>query len=220
MTLVELTIAFLLTSILCIAAMSATSELVKDSTSANTRIRLNSEAQLVMDAITRQIRAATYAANGYPSAEPVAYASAKEMTFYASLLPNELNHGPVKFDLTLTGSHLVETTWQPNPGTAGSGWTYPAAGISQTLATDVDSSGSHVLFSYYAKGVDPLTNPGGYLGTPMVQSLAQAPGGTGLIDAVVIDLWVDPNGAGKSPSVEETTTVHLINADFTNPLPS
>ena len=88
MTLVELMIAFLLTTILCVTAMSVTTNLVSDVTSANTRIRLNSEAQLVMDSISRQIRAATYAANGFPSLEPVAYASANEITFYASLLPN------------------------------------------------------------------------------------------------------------------------------------
>ena len=220
MTLVELMIAFLLTGILVIAAMSATGQLVRDTTNANTRTRLNSEAQLVMDTISRQIRAATYAANGYPSLEPVAYASANEITFYASLLPNELGEGPVKFDITLTGSDLVETTWQPNPGTGGAGWTYPAAGAVQTLATDVD--GSRTLFSYYAEGVDPLTDPGDTLSVdpPMTQALVKAPGGTGLIDAVVIDLWLDPNGTGQAPIVEVTTTVHLINVDFTNPLPS
>ena len=61
MTLLELMIAFLLTTILCITAMSATAHLVGDTTSANERINLNSEEQLVMDTITRQIRAATYA---------------------------------------------------------------------------------------------------------------------------------------------------------------
>ena len=55
---------------------------------------------------------------------------------------------------------------------------------------------------------------------PMTQALVKAPGGTGLIDAVVIDLWLDPNGTGQAPIVEVTTTVHLINVDFTNPLPS
>jgi len=73
--------------------MSATSALVGNASSANTRTRLNSESQLVMDTITRQIRAATYAANGFPSLEPVAYASATELTFYANLLPNALAAG-------------------------------------------------------------------------------------------------------------------------------
>jgi Tfp pilus assembly protein PilW len=218
MTLVELMIAFLLTTILCVTAMSATSALVGDATNANTRIRLNSEAQLVMDGISRQIRAATYAANGYPSLEPVAYASAKEITFYASLLPNSLGSGPVKFDIKASGPDLVETTWQPDAGSGGSGWTYTSPGVAQTLATDVDES--HVLFSYYAQGVDPITDPAGNLAVPMSQSLGDATGGTGVIDAVVIDLWMDPNGAGHSPYVEVTTTVHLINVDFTNPLPS
>jgi Tfp pilus assembly protein PilW len=218
MTLVELMIAFLLTTILCVTAMSATSHLVGDASHANTRIRLNSEAQLVMDSISRQIRAATYAANGFPSLEPVAYASADEITFYASLLPNSLGAGPVKFDITATGSDLVETTWQPDAGSGGSGWTYTTPGVARTLATDVDPS--HVLFSYYAQSVDPLTDPGGNLAVPMTQSLGEATGGTGVIDAVVIDLWLDPSGAGKGPFVEVTTTVHLINVDFTNPLPS
>jgi hypothetical protein len=219
MTLVELMIAFLLTTILCITAMSATAHLVGDSTNADTRIRLNSEAQLVMDGISRQIRAATYAANGYPSLEPVAYASPNEITFYANLLPNALGAGPVKYDITLAGSHLVETTWQPDSGSGGSGWTYTGTPMVQTLATDIDSS--HVLFSYYAQPVPPLTAPGLLSATPpMTQTLGKAPGGTGLIDSVVIDLWTDPNGAGNAPVVEDTTTVHLINVDFTNPLPS
>lgn len=220
MTLVELMIAFLLTTILCITAMSATAHLVADSTSARTRIHLNSEAQLVMDGITRQIRAATYADNGFPSLEPVAYASASEITFYANLLPNALGSGPVKFDITLSGSQLVETRWQPDAGSGGAGWTYSGSGTAETLATDVDPS--HVLFSYYPQGVDPLTDPGGNLPVipPMTQTLGKAAGGTGLIDSVVIDLWMDPNGAGKAPVVEDTTTVHLINVDFTNPLPS
>ena len=41
-----------------------------------------------------------------------------------------------------------------------------------------------------------------------------------MIHAVVIDLWLDPNGAGNGPYVEVTTTVHLINVDFSNPLTS
>ncbi len=77
-----------------------------------------------MDTITRQIRAATYAANGFPSLEPVAYASAGEITFYANLLPNVLAAGPVKYDIKLTGADLVETTWQPDTGSGGLGWTY------------------------------------------------------------------------------------------------
>ncbi len=218
MTLVELMIAFLLTTILCVTAMSVTTNLVGDVTSANTRIRLNSEAQLVMDSISRQIRAATYAANGFPSLEPVAYASANEITFYASLLPNSLGSGPVKFDIKASGRDLIETTWQPDTGSGGSGWTYTTPGVAQTLATDVDES--HVLFTYYAQGVDPVTDSAGNLAVPMSQSLGDATGGTGVIDAVVIDLWLDPNGAGNGPYVEVTTTVHLINVDFTNPLPS
>jgi Tfp pilus assembly protein PilW len=226
MTLVELMIAFLLTTILCVTAMSATSALVRDATNANTRIRLNSEAQLVMDGISRQVRAATYAANGYPSLEPVAYASANEITFYASLLPNSLGSGPVKFDVTATGSDLVETTWQPDTGSGGSGWTYTTPGVAQTLATDVDPS--HVLFTYYGcppleqqcVQVDPLTDPGANLPVPMTQQDADSAGGTGMIHAVVIDLWLDPNGAGNGPFVEVTTTVHLINVDFSNPLTS
>jgi hypothetical protein len=90
--------------------MSATAHLVGGATNADSRTRLNSEAQLVMDGISRQIRAATYAANGFPSLEPVAFASADEITFYASLLPNSLNDGPVKFDVTLSGSDLVGPT--------------------------------------------------------------------------------------------------------------
>ena len=218
MTLVELIIAFLLTGILCIATMSATSALVSNASSANTRTRLNSESQLVMDTITRQIRAATYAANGFPSLEPVAYASAGEITFYANLLPNTLAAGPVKYDIKLTGADLVETTWQPDTGSGGLGWTYTGTPVVQTLATDVDPS--HVLFSYYPQGVDPITTPGGKLAVPMTQTLGDAAGGTGLIDSVEIDLWTDPNGVGQTPVIENTTTVHLINVDFTNPLPS
>ncbi len=228
MTLVELMIAFLLTTILCVTAMSVTTNLVSDVTGANTRIRLNSEAQLVMDSISWQIRAATYADNGYPSLEPVAYASGNEITFYASLLPNELGTGPVKFDIKASGSDLVETTWQPDSGSGGSGWTYNAPGVVQTLATDVDES--HVLFTYYGcppqeqqcPQVDPLTDPGDNLTAqlPMSQQNGDAAGGTGMIHAVVIDLWLDPNGAGNGPYVEVTTTVHLINVDFSNPLTS
>jgi hypothetical protein len=77
-----------------------------------------------------------------------------------------------------------------------------------------------VLFSYYAQNVDPLTDPGGNMAVPMNQSAGKTAGGTGLIDSVVIDLWLDPNGTGKAPVVEVTTTVHLINVDFTYPLPS
>jgi hypothetical protein len=181
-----------------------------------------------MDGISRQIRAATYAANGYPSLEPVAYASANEITFYASLLPNSVGSGPVKFDITATGSDLVETTWQPDTGTGGSGWTYTTPGVAQTLATDIDPS--HVLFTYYGcpaleeqcTQVDPLTDPGDNLSVdpPMTQTLGDEAGGTGLIHAVVIDLWLDPNGAGHGPFVEVSTTVHLINVDLSANLPS
>jgi Tfp pilus assembly protein PilE len=218
MTLVELIIAFLLTGILCIATMSATSALVSNASSANTRTRLNSESQLVMDTITRQIRAATYAANGFPSLEPVAYASATEITFYANLLPNALAAGPVKYDITRTGADLVETTWQPDTGSGGLGWTYTGTPVVQTLATDVDPS--HLLFTYYPLGVDPITTPGGNLAVPMTQTLGKGAGGTGLIDSVEINLWTDPNGLGQTPVIEDTTTVHLINVDFTNPLTS
>jgi len=218
MTLVELVIAILLTTILCVTTMSATSQLVGDASNAQTRIGLNSEAQLVMDSISRQIRAATYAANGFPSLEPVAYANTNEITFYASLLPNSTGSGPVKFDIKESGSDLVETTWQPDNGSGGSGWTYTSPGASQTLATDVDPS--HVLFSFYPQGVDPVTDPAGNLAVPMTQADGDSPGGTGVIDAVVIDLWLDQNGAGKGPVVQVTTTVHLINVDLENPLPS
>ena len=53
----------------------------------------------------------------------MAYASGNEITFYASLLPNELGTGPVKFDIKASGSDLVETTWQPDSGSGGSGST-------------------------------------------------------------------------------------------------
>jgi hypothetical protein len=54
----------------------------------------------------------------------------------------------------------------------------------------------------------------------MTQTLGKGAGGTGLIDSVEIDLWTDPNGLGQTPVIENTTTVHLINVDFTNPLTS
>ena len=66
MTLVELMIAFLLTDDPVRNGDVSYRPPGGDTTSADTRIRLNSEAQLVMDAITRQVRAATYAAMATP----------------------------------------------------------------------------------------------------------------------------------------------------------
>ena len=228
MTLLELMIAFLLTTILCITAMSATAHLVGDTTSANERINLNSEEQLVMDTITRQIRAATYAcglASPYcgvpplPPLAPVNYAGPDEITFYASLFPNEFGDGPVKYDIKLTGSTLVETTWQADVGaqSEGDGWTYTGASTTQTLATDVDSSRGP-LFAYYAAGVDPVTRPASTLAaTPAMTQAGNCSTNqcTSVIDSARIDLWMDPGGDRTTPVVEDSTTVNLINVDFT-----
>jgi type II secretory pathway pseudopilin PulG len=227
MTLIELMVSFLLTTILCVTLMSAMTHLVQDTTSADTRININAEEQLAMDTITRQIRAATPAC-GLPSPycglpplpplEPVNYAGPDEITFYASLYPNEIGDGPVKYDITLTGSTLVETTWQADTGPAseGSGWTYTGASGTQTLATDVDSSHGP-LFSYYPEGVDPVTTPTGNLSDSPVMTQAGSCTTnqcTNPIDSVRIDLWMDPGGDSTTPVVEDTTTVNLINVDY------
>ena len=137
------------------------------------------------------------------------------------MFPNALDYGPIKYDIKLTGTKLVETTWQPDTNSGGGGWTYtcnntpPCSGASVTLATDVDPS--HVLFTYYALGVNTVSDPTGNLSaSPAMTQAVTGAGGTDQIDSVKIDLWLDPNGAGGSTAVEDTTTVHLINVDYAN----
>jgi Tfp pilus assembly protein PilW len=223
-TLVELMIAFMLLSVLCVAIVSVSGQMVADSTNADQRTVVYSDAQVVMDTITRQIQAATAACGAVTGSttcnttlEPIAYAGPKEITFYSSLTSDESGTGPTKFDITLSGGNLVETTWPADAGSGGVGWTYPAAGGAQTLAADVD--GSHgSLFAYYTSSENAVTTPGTSLtdSPALVQSGGTSSTGTGNIEAVRIDLWTDPAGSGAGPSVEVTTVVHLLNYDYTN----
>lgn len=223
-TLVELMIAFMLLSVLSVAIVSVSGQMVADSTNADQRTVIYSDAQVIMDTITREIQAATYACGAVTGStscstplEPIAYAGPKEITFYSSLSSDKSSTGPTKFDITLTGSNLVETTWTADAGSGGAGWTYPAAGSAQTLATDVDSSHGN-LFNYYSSSENAVTTPGTSLSDSpaLVQSGGTTSTGTGNIEAVRIDLWTDPNGGGAGPSAEVTTVVHLLNYDYTN----
>lgn len=204
MTLVELMVAFLLLSILCMTVMSASSHLVGDTVNADTRTKMNANAQLVMDTITRQLTAATAA--GSPS-QVVTYATPDEVTFYSSLSPNDSDVGPDKFDISLSGANLTETTWTA-VDSGGGVWTFPGSGTTETLSSNVDSS-QGPLFSYYTSQQNAVTESATSVpANPTVNS-----SDIGMIEAVRVDLWVGPSGSANNAVVEETTVVHLINVD-------
>ena len=220
---VELMIALALLSILAASAMSVMTSMVAASTGADRRVNITAESQLVMDAITRAIRAASYA--GEPLS-PIFIAGDDELWFYASLNPNETGDGPVMIELsvsgcsaaswsTCSGHTLVETEWNADLSSGGVGWTYTGTPWTQTLATDLDPSHGP-LFYYYPLGVNAMSDASGYLTTPLDQEPSNA---TAAIDSVRIDLWVDPEGQEGMPAVQDTTTVHLVNVDYTNSAP-
>lgn len=210
MTLVELMVAFLLLGILCMTVMSASSHLVGDTANADTRTNMNSDAQLVLDAISRPLAAATAIVS---DGSAITYAAPDEVTFYSSLSPNDSDVGPEKLDIALDGSDLVETTWTAVDG-GGGVWTYPGAGTVQTLSSNVDSS-QGPLFSYYTHKQDAVT----YSATSLPETPTVDGSDIGTIEAVRIDLWVDPGGSSTNPVVEDTTVVHLLNVDYTNGYP-
>ncbi|MGC8626854.1 MAG: PulJ/GspJ family protein [Acidimicrobiales bacterium] len=207
MTLVELTVAFLLMAVLFTVVMSVASHFVEDDVGAGTRIVLASEGQLALDNMAREIRAAVPEGQP-PLAAAIEYASPTEIEFYSNLSAANSGVGPVQVEIDQTGSSLVEKTWTASLGTGGV-WEYNGSPYVQTLATDVNSS-EGALFSYYPPGEDAATGPPLSTDPP----LTQAGGGTEGIGAVQVDLWLSPHGTTGSTVVEDVTTVQLLNEQY------
>jgi len=207
MTLVEMTVAFLLMAVLFTVVMSVASHFVEDDVGAGTRIALASEGQLALDNMAREIRAAVPEGTP-PLAAAIEYASATEIEFYSNLSAANSGVGPVQVQIKQTGSSLVESTWSASLGTGGV-WEYSGSPYVQTLATDVNSSDG-ALFSYYPVGENAGTGPPLSTDPP----LSQTGGGTENIGAVQVSLWLSPHGKTGSTALEEATTVQLLNADY------
>jgi prepilin-type N-terminal cleavage/methylation domain-containing protein len=137
-TIAEMTVTTLILGVLSAAAMTVTNSFLSNSDRATQRFTNVGEAQTVMDALTRDLRAATIIVS------PV---SPTAVTFYATL------GGPSGAELltfNLTGSTLTQATSLSPPYNTST---------SATLGAHVAGS-SGVLFTYYDVNGNPTTTVG------------------------------------------------------------
>lgn len=207
-SLIELMVSLLLLGIVLAIAVGTLTQLLRANQNANQRLQDTSDAQVVMDSITRLIRTAT---PSMAPAAPIQYAGPNELTFYATTSAYTATSGPILIDLTLSGTTLTETQWPAVPGSGGVGWTFAATPSHvQTLATDIDP-GHGPLFTYYPVAVDPTITPSSTVSVPLSQ---QPNGATTAIDSVEVNLWIDPHGLGAGPAANDMAVVHLANVDY------
>jgi prepilin-type N-terminal cleavage/methylation domain-containing protein len=199
-TLVELTVAISLLSLVTAAAFGTVIEMQHQAVLTTDRFTAEGEAQTIADRITKDLRTAVA-----PSSTQAAFASASasDVTFYASLSdPN----GPTKLHAYVSAapgnvSVFHEDSTAPDPGGTPGNYTYNQNPTVTRIDGRYLDSTQPVVFTYYdssGNAIDPST----------LTTLAALRS----IDAVGVNLRVRVRPG--SPVVVINTLIHARNVDY------
>ena len=124
------------------------------------RIGNLSEAQTLMDAITKDLRTATRLQAG---SAPFVAASDRDVTFYANL--NNATGGPRKIRIYVDPtSEIISAIWSPDAGSISPDYTYTGTSALRYVGRYVTNTAADPIFEYYdVNGVKlptPLTGSG------------------------------------------------------------
>ena len=114
-----------------------------------------SEAQTLMDAITKDLRTATRLQAG---TAPFVAADDRDVTFYANL--NDATGGPRKIRIYVDPtSEIISAVWQPDAGTISPNYTYTGASALRYVGRYVTNTNLQPIFEYYDVNGVKLTTP-------------------------------------------------------------
>jgi prepilin-type N-terminal cleavage/methylation domain-containing protein len=189
-TLIELMVAMAIMVVLGGAMTATMTSVARHDVTSTSRIRATEQAQVIIDRLTKDLRAAAVPAGG--TGTPVSYADANNLTLYADFTDG---NGTRKIAVTVTGGPLNATLAEDTTLASATG-TYTGTAQHRVDSTDVNvSSGS--LFTYYAADNSVLTAP------------VSAPG-----QIVSVGINLVSQEPGLSVPVTLTTRVYLRNAQY------
>ena len=119
------------------------------------RVSNLSEAQTLMDVITKDLRTATRLQAG---TAPFLAATDRDVTFYANL--NDATGGPRKIRIYVDPtSEIVSASWSPDVGTVSPNYTYTGASSLRYVGRYVANTASEHIFQFYDINSTELTTP-------------------------------------------------------------
>jgi prepilin-type N-terminal cleavage/methylation domain-containing protein len=189
-TLIELMVAMVIMVVLGGAMTATMTSVARNDVTSTSRIRATAQAQVIIDRLTKDLRAAAVPAGGTGTA--VSYADAKNLTLYADFTDGT---GPRQIAITVTGGPL-NATLAEDTTLASAGGTYTGAAQHRVDSTDVNIS-SGTLFTFYRADNSVLTVP------------VAAPG-----QIVSVGITLVAQEPGLSVPVTVTTRVYLRNAQY------
>lgn len=192
-TLIELLVATLIMTLLGGAMTATMTSIGRHDVTSTSRIRATQQAQVIMDRLTKDLRAASVPASG--TGTPISSADANVMTLTADFRDGT---GPRQIAVTVVGGPTNATLSEDTTLADASG-AYTGSPQHRVDSTDVNLS-SGPLFTYYGAANNVLATP---MSTPAT---------LGLITSVGINLVTQE--PGLSVPVTVTTRVYLRNVQY------
>jgi len=154
-SMVEVTATLMLLSIVMSFVYAGIDSSRKSITGEIERTSNLSEAQTLMDAITKDLRTATRLQAG---TAPFVAADDRDVTFYANL--NDATGGPRKIRVYVDPtSEIISAVWQPDAGTISPNYTYTGASALRYVGRYVTNTNLQPIFEYYDVNGVKLTTP-------------------------------------------------------------
>jgi len=154
-SMVEVTATLMLLSIVMSFVYAGIDSSRKSITGELERTSNLSEAQTLMDAITKDLRTATRLQAG---TAPFVAADDRDVTFYANL--NDATGGPRKIRIYVDPtSEIISAVWQPDAGTISPNYTYTGASALRYVGRYVTNTNLQPIFEYYDVNGVKLTTP-------------------------------------------------------------
>ena len=154
-SMIEVTATLMLLSIVLSVVYAGVDSARKSITGELERTTNLSEAQTLMDAITKDIRTATRLQAG---TAPFISATDRGVTFYANL--NDATGGPRKIRIYVDPtSEIISAVWQPDLGTTSPNYTYTGASALRYVGRYVTNTVAQPIFEYYDLNGVKLTTP-------------------------------------------------------------
>jgi len=196
MTLIELMMATAMLSLVLAASAAALASYQRTAASSDIRLENLSEAQTIMDVVSRDIRTATRPGAGE---SPFVVASANEVRFYANL---KTTTGPklVRLYVNTTTGQVIEEAIEP---TGAPPYSYTSAPTVRVVGRHFANVGTQPLLTY-------LDDQGNVISTATLTADERLQ-----INAVRIDLSIrKSNNLSVNPTTVRTT-VRLPNVEYT-----
>jgi type II secretory pathway pseudopilin PulG len=158
-SMVEITATLMLLSIVLTFVYASIDSAQRSIVGESERIGNLSEAQTLMDAITKDLRTATRLQAGNA---PFVAANDRDVTFYANL--NNATGGPRKIRIYVDpSSEIISAVWSPDSGSISPNYTYTGTSALRYVGRYVVNTAAQPIFEYYdingVKLPSPLSGP-------------------------------------------------------------